>query len=120
MPALFSTVSAEIVQTLMRRSKSYAREGSVVFLAYMDDIFALAAERTLCEKMKEEVSRYTTSIGATLNDKCREPAQTDIPILGVLVNTLTMTVSIPSDKAYSTAFLCAIAIELLSRQINAT
>jgi hypothetical protein len=79
----------------------------------MDDIFCLAQDRTLCEKGKADVLAYTASIGAILNDKCREPSQRDIPILGVIVDTVDMTVSLPPEKAYSTAFLCAVAIELL-------
>lgn len=118
MPALFSTVSAEVVSTLTRRAAAYASPGSILFYAYMDDIFCLAEDRTLCEKGKADVLAYTASIGANLNDKCREPAQRDIPILGVIVDTIDMTVSLPVEKAYSTAFLCAVAIELLDNGIT--
>ena len=123
LPALFSTLSAEMIGTLNRRVARYApqlnKDGVlslqdfIKFLAYMDDLFVFASTRLLCEKACEDLCNYTDSIGAKRNDKTRTPAQTGIPILGILVDTIEMSISLPLDKAYSSAFLCAVALEII-------
>lgn len=118
LPALFSTISAEIVDVLKRRSLAYAPDGSVVFVAYVDDIFILCDTLPLCEKAGDDLRSYMKFIGAELNDKSRLPSQTQIPILGLEVDTLAMTVSLPLPKAYSTAFLCAVALQMLRRDLR--
>lgn len=123
LPALFSTLSAEMIGTLNRRVARYAPQLNkdrvlslqdfIKFLAYMDDLFVFASTRLLCEKACEDLCNYTDSIGAKRNDKTRTPAQTGIPILGILVDTIEMSIALPLDKAYSSAFLCAVALEII-------
>jgi len=118
LPALFSTISAEIVDVLNRRSYAYALASSVNFVAYMDDIFILCDSLPLCEMAVEDLRSYMDFIGAALNDKSRPPAQSQVPVLGLEVDTLSMTVSLPLAKAYSTAFLCAVALQMLRKNLR--
>jgi hypothetical protein len=116
LPALFSTLSAEFVVALKRRAVRYCPLELLIclfFLAYMDDIFVFGPTKPLCETAFNDLHVYMASIGAKLNEKTRVPAQTGIPILGIEVNTLTMTVSLPLDKAYSCGFMCALALNMI-------
>lgn len=117
LPAQFSTLSAEMVRTLVRRSQKYRDAEMVEFLAYMDDVFLFAQTLPLAEKACKDLREYMHSIGAKLNDKARPPSQTGIPILGLEIDTLAMTVSLPLAKAYSTGLMTAVAIKLLTAGI---
>jgi len=125
LPALFSTVSAEIVNILTRRALKYCGPGAVTFEirrrptfdAYMDDLFIMATTKPICEKAFNDAQEFLRYINVLWNDKTRPPAQTSIPMLGIEVDTLTMTISLPLAKAYSTAFMCGVAIELVSRDV---
>lgn len=117
LPGQFCTISAEIVDTLRRRFEKYGAEGYTTFQAYMDDIFVISSTKPLCEKACADLRSYMAKIGAELNDKTRLPAQTNIPLLGVEVDTLSMTVSLPLAKAYSTAFMCGLALEMITKKV---
>jgi hypothetical protein len=58
------------------------------------------------------------AIGAELNDKTRKPAQESIPLLGVEVDILAITVSLPLAKAYSTAFLCSLVLDMIAKKVT--
>jgi hypothetical protein len=118
LPAQFSTLSAEFVDTLRRRFDKYGADGFTTFQAYMDDIFVISSSRPLCEKACIDLQEYMAAIGAELNDKTRQPAQKNIPLLGVEVDTLAMTVSLPLAKAYSTAFLCSLVLDMITRKVT--
>jgi hypothetical protein len=83
----------------------------------MDDLFIMATTKPICEKAFNDAEEFLKYINVLWNDKTLPPAQTSIPMLGVEVDTLTMTISLPLAKAYSTAFMCGVAIELVSRDV---
>lgn len=65
------------------------------FDAYMDDLFIMATTKPICEKAFNDAQEFLRYINVLWNDKTRPPAQTSIPMLGVEVDTLTMTISLP-------------------------
>jgi hypothetical protein len=112
-PAYFSTMSAEIVSTLQRRSREYAADGSVFFFCFVDDIAVFAATEELASRAYRDVFTYLESIGARANAKAVPPTQL-LPLLGLLVDFRDprfVTLSLPGDKAYSCAQAVAVALE---------
>jgi len=110
-PAQFSTISGEIEATVLRRVRAHPLGGSVRMYVYMDDVFVFADSEEACKMALGALVEYCKWLGATLNAaKLRLPAQKGAPLLGLLVDTVGMTVSLPADKRYSTCVLLRVAL----------
>ncbi len=118
-PALFSTVSGALVEVMQRRSARYAANaGSVNFFVYMDDVFIVADTEKDALAAVADAKAVLAEAGAATNDKERPPAQRGIPILGIELDTLSMTISLPLEKRYNTAFIVATALAGIDAGVN--
>ena len=110
MPALFSTISAEKCETLVRRVTVYSAPGGVRFYAYMDDIFIFANDTATCNAALADLEAYCAEIGAPLNDKRRPPLTRGIELLGLVLDTEAMTIRLPDAKRHNTLYLTSLGL----------
>jgi hypothetical protein len=111
-PAHFSVLTAEMVETVLRRVRAALGVDCRVRMAvYIDDIFIFAATESDCARALGILRDYCAAIGVQLKEgKTREPSQL-APLLGISVDTRTMSVSLPADKRYNVLFLLSLAID---------
>jgi hypothetical protein len=84
---------------------------AVRLVAYVDDIFVIAPTRELCDRALAVLQRYCADIGIVLKAaKMRRPTQV-APVLGWLVDSRSMTVSIPAYKRYNTLIILSVVRE---------
>lgn len=112
-PPQFCTVTAEVVATCQRMVNTDELRGfKIVFKVYVDDIFVIAPTREGCEIGLATLLGYCSAVGIVLADsKTRPPAQVAIPLLGLEVDTVAMTVMIPAAKRYRNLALLHAALE---------
>lgn len=115
-PAGFSTVSAEATTSAQRYINAKMGPDCGVFLfVYVDDIFTIASSEADCRRAQQLLQEYCESVGIELKAaKRREPAQ-DAPLLGLRVDSVTMTVYLPEDKRYNILFLVQLCLQLADR-----
>ena len=115
MPALLSAFTGEMVTTLGRWSWRHVGSPLLHFFAYLDDIFVVGATRELCERGLADVKLYCARVGYELNDKLRDPRQVGIELLGLVLNTLTMTLALPAGKRYAMLLMVTLVLNLVGR-----
>jgi len=115
MPALLSAFTGEMVTTLGRWAWRYMGSPLLHFFAYLDDIFVVGATRELCERGLADVKLYCDRVGYVLNDKLRDPRQVGIELLGLVLNTLTMTLALPVGKRYAMLLMVTLVLSLVVR-----
>jgi len=123
-PAGFSALSAEVVETMQRRLPTILKlcdlpDGSeVVWDCFMDDIFIVANSKAACEAGLLDLMAYCKRVGIALNEsKTRWPLQ-KAAVLGLEVDTLRMTISLPDDKRCSMANMTAIALHATENHLR--
>lgn len=117
-PALFCTLTAEVV-ALCRRwaDRKHAGQG-IRFVCYVDDIFIIAPTRGACEAGVEVLKAVGERVGMLLSEaKMRAPAQRAIPVLGLELDTIDMVVSIPQAKRYRNLVLLHTALAAARRGV---
>ena len=89
-PEKFQRLASSITRML-------ARKGHTV-IAYLDDFLAIAPTYRQCKLAYEDLLLVLQSLGFTINwDKVVEPSQC-VTFLGVEINSITQTLSLPMDK----------------------
>lgn len=118
MPAGFSTVSAEMVQTLLRRAHAFAPPWAVAFKAYTDDIFSFAATLPIGEQLNTDLDIYVALVGAPLNDKRRPFLQRGIELLGLIADSIDVSLSLPLAKRHDISALLAVALAAAEKEVS--
>ena len=110
-PAQFSLLSAEVVTTVTRRIRrdlGHAAASMIRVVAYIDDIFVFAPTLDLCRAAMRILTTYCADVNVALNErKVRVPSQC-APVLGFIVDTVAMTVTVPADKRFNTLAIVAV------------
>lgn len=120
-PAIFSSLTAEVVATVTRIVRAeLGASAYVVLIPYIDDIFIIAGgsadNRELCARALNILEKYCAAVGIRLNSgKTRQPACEGAPCLGSLVSSTTLTVSLPVEKRFSYLVLVRYALACLER-----
>ena len=89
-----------IFTKLLEPALAVLRGHGVLIIVYIDDIILLADDpKTLIEHIHQTLTLFT-SLGFTINQEKSQlvPSQ-EVPFLGFILGSLTMTVSMKSDKA---------------------
>ena len=112
-PAQFSLYSAAIIETVARLvRRSLGISSTVRLFCYIDDIFIVAESQADCAEALRVLRVYCESVSVELQEaKTRHPAQQQVPILGMQLDTTTMTLRIPEEKRYNTMFLVKLLLD---------
>lgn len=116
-PAHFSTLSAEMAATGERRIRhALGQDCPVIVPVFIDDFFTLnARSQSEGDAALDILEAYGEEVGAPFKRSKRRAASQVIPLLGNVVNTVTMTVSTSADKQYNCLYLSAFYIRLAER-----
>lgn len=96
----FGLASAPRVFTkILRPVAATMRKKGIRLIVYLDDTLVLAQSQTTLKKHIASVAETLCNLGFTLNHKksVLEPTQS-IEFLGFIVNSLTMSISLPQEK----------------------
>ena len=89
-PEKFQRLSNAVTRMMGRRGYEV--------ISYLDDFLVLAADKRQCADAYNELLRLLQSLGFTINwDKAVPPSQV-LTFLGVKINSITRTLSLPADK----------------------
>lgn len=123
-PAIFSSLSGEMVETLARRTPLVIRlaklgpGASLYYDVFMDDLFKVGDTKEACEAGWQDMQSYCSRIGVLLAaEKMRSPSQI-APVLGLEVDTIRMIVRLPEDKRFSMATMVAVAIHAVEEGLS--
>ena len=84
---------------LLKPVVSFLRERGIILVIYIDDIWITAAEYFECYSSMMESAKLLTKLGFLLNRKKSKPLPSQcVTVLGYVVNSRSMTVSLPASK----------------------
>jgi hypothetical protein len=93
------SVAPRVFTKLMRPVISCLRSKGFVTVIYLDDILLIGYTLTECLRNIQETVRLLESLGLTINYKKSELSPTTrIKYLGFILNSETMTISLPDEK----------------------
>jgi len=98
-------------QPLDRAVATCADGPSVSELPYVDDLFHVGASERLCQAMASVSLEVCTDVKAFVALlKRRKPSQRNVELLGLLLDTVRMTISLPPAKRYKYALFVALML----------
>jgi hypothetical protein len=88
--------------------------------AYIDDIFGCVSGKQNALESMQRVYNVVDSVAVRDPDKCSKVPMQEVQVLGFLVNSVSMTISIPDNKVNSTLDLLKDVIRRIETKVEVT